>query len=182
MSRRLVLSRVGRLAVALGIVTLAIAAALIVLQATSASAQGSSLVVVKRASATHVHFNETLTYTVAFTNTGAVTLTAHMTDVIPYGTHYVTDTAVSTPPGATYDPGPPAQVNWSGTLTPGYSAVVTFVVLVVEPETPGPLPIVNQAQVNIAWSNPVTVYSRRRPILFLPIITKNYMAWPFADE
>jgi uncharacterized repeat protein (TIGR01451 family) len=174
MVRQWILSRIGRMMVALGCAALAVTAAWVVLQATTALAQDDSLLVVKRASDTHVLFNETLTYTVAFTNTGTVAVTAYMTDVIPYGTHYVSGSAVSAPSGATYDPGPPAQVNWSGTLPPGHSTVVTFAVLVVEPETPGPLPLVNRAQVNVVWSNPVTVYSRHEHMLFLPINHKRY--------
>jgi len=128
-----------------------------------------------------VHPGEQVTYTIVFTNAGPGSTAAVMTDVIPFGVNYVAGSATG---GATYVPGSSAYVSWSGTLNPGDVVTVTFRALVVEPETLGPYPILNRAQINGAWSNPVTIYSTRG-LCYLPLVTRNYApspVWPWGDD
>jgi len=185
MSNRSILSRVWPLLAALGVGTLAVLAVVAIGQTMSVSAQGASLIISKTASETDVHPNTVVIYTITFTNTGTVSTMAIMTDIIPYGVHYVGGSLTSTPPGATYTPGPlyDAQVNWSGTVNPGATVIVTFQVLVAEPETLGPLPILNEACVYYGphvVCDDVLIHSRGQ--IFLPLIMKDYAPcpiWPF---
>jgi uncharacterized repeat protein (TIGR01451 family) len=128
-----------------------------------------------------------VTYTVTFTNGGSVAASALMTDLIPFGTTYVGGSATG---GASYDPGPPVQVVWSGTLSAGQVQVVTFRVLVQQPGTAGPLPIQNHACVtygalHMTCTNMVWIYSSRPvTLVYLPLVLKNYeytTPWPWIQ-
>ena len=142
----------------LGVGLLMVLAAFVIAKTPPISAQGP-ITISKAASASLVRPGDTVTYRVTFTNTGALATTATMTDVIPFGVNYVLGSETG---GATYSPGSPARVNWSGTLNPGVPVVVTFRVLVVEPGTLGPFPVTNRAQVcygvTCVWSNTVIIY------------------------
>ena len=159
---------------------LAVLTVMLVARAWSVSAQ-SALLISKSASAMVVHPNDEVTYTIVFTNVGVASTSAVMTDVIPFGVSYVPGSATA---GAVYVPGPPARVSWSGTLDPGLPVVVTFRVRVVEPETLGPYPILNEARIGNTWSNPVTIYSTRH-LMYLPLVTRNYApapVWPWGRD
>ncbi len=163
MSHRVPFRRGGVL-VAIGVGVLAVVAAIVVSKTWSVSAQAGTFNISKSANATVVQPGDEITYSIIFTNTGGVATTAVMTDIIPYGVTYVTGSATASTGTPVYNLSP-ARINWSGTVNPGQQIVVTFRVLVVEPGTLGPFPLVNQAQVNGVWSIPVTVYSVRAPIL-----------------
>jgi uncharacterized repeat protein (TIGR01451 family) len=102
---------------------------------------------------------DVVTYTITIRNTGS-SRSITVRDQIPFGVEYVDGSATG---GATYSSGPPAQVTWSGTIDTGQTVVFTFQVLVVEPETLGPVCFPNQAYSDEARSNIVEVCSRRPP-------------------
>jgi uncharacterized repeat protein (TIGR01451 family) len=141
-----------------------------------------SIPIVKAADATDVNPGDRVTYTITFTNTGTASLPVTMVDIIPFGVNYVSGSATG---GATYSAG---RVNWSGTVNPGQTVVVTFQVDVVEPSTLGPFPIPNRARLcsggSCVWSNTVTIYSSRVRAVYLPIITRNWEyrpPWPWIQ-
>jgi len=174
MPRRITLLQGWSLLAVLGVSILAILVVIAMGLALSASAQGPSLSISKTASEINVHPNEVVTYTITFTNTGTVSASVVMTDIIPFGVHYVSGSATG---GATYSDG---RVTWSGTMNPGQIVVITFQVLVVEPETLGPLPILNTACASDGTGeicSSITIYSSWYK-MFLPIIMKNYAPGP----
>ena len=172
------------LLVTLGVGLLVILGAISIARIPPISAQGP-VIISKTASATFVRPGDTVVYTVVFTNTGALSTAASMTDTIPFGVNYVLGSVTG---GATYSSVPSAQVTWSGTLNPGVPAVVTFQVRIVEPGTLGPFPITNRAQVcydsTCVWSNAVIIYSSRNYVFYLPIVTKDFdpaTIWPWSS-
>jgi uncharacterized repeat protein (TIGR01451 family) len=145
-----------------------------------------SIPIVKAADVTNTRPGDQVTYTLTFTNTGTASPLVTVSDVIPFGVTYVGGSA--TTGTYSFSPGPPAQVNWSGTMSPGQTVVITFQVLVVEPSTLGPFPISNRAQLcfggNCVWSNTVIVYSSRIEMVYLPLIMRNYEhrpPWPWIQ-
>ena len=143
----------------------------------STVAQGATIS--KVASETIVHPDDTVTYTITVgaTRNGLVTVT----DTLPYGVNYAGNLS---PPGAIYSGG---VVTWSGTMTTGDTVVISFDVLIVEPGTEGPLPIVNTAcaddGVEVVCASATIRSSRFR--IFMPIIMKNFApgpVWPWSIE
>ena len=175
MLHRFVLLHHRPLLPALGVSVLAILVVAVIGLSLSASAQGvPELSVSKTASKIHVHPNELVTYTISLENAGTVSASAMLTDTVPFGVTYVPGSATG---GATYSDG---KVTWSGTVNPSETKVITFQVIVAEPETLGPLPIVNTACADDGtdmvcdW---IVIYSRRYKV-FLPCITKNHRPGP----
>jgi hypothetical protein len=108
-----------------------------------------------------------LTYTLVVRATKDVTVT--VTDTLPYGVEWVGNLW---PPTASYAGG---QVTWSGEMISCEIVIIRFDVRVVEPETPGPLPIVNTACADDGTGevcSSVIVCSRCRKA-FLPFIARN---------
>jgi uncharacterized repeat protein (TIGR01451 family) len=82
----------------------------------------------KEALQDEVRWGELITYTIAVTAAaGAPTNTYTVSDPIPAGTQLVYVA------GATYDPGPPAVVTWTGTLSDGLAHVITLTVQAATP-------------------------------------------------
>lgn len=168
----------------LGVGLLAILAAVAMVLALSALAQAPDVTVDKTASSYSVIVGDVVTYTINITNTGPASAAVVMTDVMPFGANYVLGSVTG---GATYNPGPPERITWSGTVNPGQTVIITFQVLVVEPGTSGPLPIINEACANDGTGEVcdlVTIYSIRPSLkVYLPIVTKNYVPpqpWPWS--
>lgn len=171
MLHRFVLLHHRPLLPALGISVLVILVVVVMGLSLSASAQGvPELSVSKTASKIYVHPNEVVTYTISLRNTGTASASVTLTDTVPFEVTYVPGSATG---GATHSDG---KVTWSGTVDPGNTKVITFQVIVAEPETLGPLPIVNTACADDGtdmvcdW---IVIYSRRYKV-FLPCITKNH--------
>ena len=168
----------------LGVGLLAILAAVAMALALSASAQAPDVTIDKTASSYSVIVGDVVTYTINITNTGTASAAVVMTDVMPFGVTYVPGSVTG---GATYNPGPPERITWSGTMNPGQTVIITFQVLIVEPGTSGPFPIVNEACANDGTGEVcdlITIYSVRLfPQAYLPIVTKNYVPprrWPWS--
>ena len=68
---------------------------------------------------------EVLTYTVTICNIGTQDTTVYITDSIPVDTVYEGNLSFSSG-SASYDAGPPPQVNWSGVVSAGSCISVTF--------------------------------------------------------
>ena len=150
---------------------LVVLAAMVVGLTASASAQvgPTALGIVKSSSKALVRPEEVITYTIVMLNVGPGDVSVTMTDVLPFGVLFIPGTLT---PGATYAAG---QVTWSGTLAAGVPKSVSFRVLVYEPGTVGPLPIVNTACMDDGTGSvcsSVTVLCFRWAI-FLPIISAN---------
>ena len=141
----------------------------------STMAQGA-LTITKTASEIYVGINQVVTYTITIGNAGVTNVFATMVDVLPFGVTFVPGSATG---GASYAGG---QMIWSGTVNGNTSRVFTFQVTVVEPETIGPLPILNRACVDdgVQVCDSVTIYSSWHRAFF-PIVVENYApppAWP----
>ena len=142
----------------------------------STVAQGATIS--KVASETIVHPDDTVTYTITVGATidGQVTVT----DTLPYGVTYAGNLS---PPAASYSSG---VVSWSEPMTTGETVVISFDVLIVQPGTEGPLPIINTACANdgVEVCASVTIRSSRFRI-FMPLIMKNFVPgpiWPWSIE
>jgi len=119
----------------------------------------------------------TLHYTITLSNTGGLTATAaRLTDTLPLS---LALTAGPTCPGYTcgYDAGD-HTITWTGSLTAGASAAVTYTgwvsTVIVEGE---PLFIVNTAQVDDGASAPFTIsaWVAVNPYLvYLPVVMRNF--------
>lgn len=147
---------------------LVVLAAMVVGLTGSASAEVGSVAlgIVKSSSKALVRPEEVITYSIVMLNTGLANVSVTMTDTLPYGVLFVPH---SLTPGANYAAG---KVTWSGTLFPGVPQPVSFRVFVYEPETVGPLPIVNTACMDDGTGpicSSVTVLCFR-PAIFLPIM------------
>jgi uncharacterized repeat protein (TIGR01451 family) len=150
---------------------LVVLAAMVVGLTASASAQvgPTALGIVKTSSRSLVRPEEVITYTIVMLNTGPGNASVTMTDVLPFGVLFIPH---SLTPGATYAAG---QVTWSGTLAAGVPQSISFRVLVYEPGTVGPLPIVNTACMDDGTGlicSSTTVLSFRWAV-FLPIMFAN---------
>jgi uncharacterized repeat protein (TIGR01451 family) len=157
--------RPGLLAVR--IASLAVLAVMLVGLTASAQVAPQALGIVKTSSKALVRAEEVFTYTITMLNSGPGNVSVTMTDVLPFGVLFVPH---SLTPGATYAAG---TVSWTGVLYPGVPQSVSFRVLVYEPGTIGPLPIVNTACMTDGSApicRSVTVMSLRWAI-FLPIMS-----------
>ena len=75
---------------------------------------------------TDVAYHGTVTYTVAMTNSGPADAGGTLlTDTLPVSTTFAHWLAQA---GAGFDPGPPEQITWNGTVTAGEAITLTFVV------------------------------------------------------
>lgn len=156
-----------------GLVPLAIAVALVLGHPAGASAQGG-ITIDKTANKTTVNKDETITYTITVTNSGP-SREVNVSDTIPFRTHYVQGSLSSNPAGATYSGG---QITWAGVLGTGQKVVIRYTVLVAEPETEGPLPIINRAYANDlydeeeVWAYGPGPTPTPQPKKVLPVLTK----------
>jgi uncharacterized repeat protein (TIGR01451 family) len=111
---------------------------------------------------------DVLTYTVTLINSGAVSVTAAMTDEIPAGTTFAYMVA---PPTAIYDAGED-QVEWAGPVNSGESVDVVFAVQ-VEPEE-DPVVVSNVAVIEagseVMERRALTIVNARH--LYLPVTLK----------
>jgi uncharacterized repeat protein (TIGR01451 family) len=133
----------------------------------TASAATPGVTITKLADRLGVVPGQTVTYTILVHATRGVTVT--VTDTLPYGVEWAGNLW---PPEASYVDG---QVTWSGALIEGEVANIHFDVRAVEPETIGPLPIVNTACADDGTEktcSSVVVCSNCRKIL-LPFIARN---------
>jgi hypothetical protein len=133
----------------------------------TASAATPAVTITKLASKADVVPGEKLTYILIVRATRDVTVT--VTDTLPFGVQWADNLS---PPEASYADG---TVTWSGALSTCERAIIYFDVLVVEPETMGPLPIVNTACVDDGTEevcSSVAVCSRCLKI-YLPFIARN---------
>ncbi|MCD1257365.1 DUF11 domain-containing protein [Paenibacillus athensensis] len=109
-----------------------------------------NIALLKSASTANATLGDTIIYTIHVSNTGNIAAFVSVTDPIPAGTTFITNsvTVNGTPqPGAD-----PAAGMAAGSLAPGASAVVTFSVLLVSLPTPQTLN--NQAVANFAFNPP----------------------------
>lgn len=134
------------------------------------SSLGSSTKTVSRSAAKP---GEILTYTVTVVNSGAISVTAAVTDEIPIGTAYVPRSAVATPDKGDLDDA--AGIRWRGELGSGERVVIIFAVQVLElGEEPF---IVSNIAVIEAGSEQLerralTIINARQ--LYLPLILKEW--------
>jgi uncharacterized repeat protein (TIGR01451 family) len=97
--------------------------------AVSASGVGPSLgLSTKRVSRPTARAGDVLTYTITVVNAGTVSVTATVTDEIPSGVAYVSDSAIVTPESDDLDDS--AGIRWRGELDGGQSITITFAVQV----------------------------------------------------
>jgi uncharacterized repeat protein (TIGR01451 family) len=126
----------------------------------------------KRADPDPVRAGERLTYTIYATNTGYFALNAVVTDTLP-----VSITSAQVPGGTTLLPG--QQVAWAASLpTPGDVWMAT-VVVTTRVDYHGPLTNVVQATtVEGAADNYTAVSTVVRPLIYLPLVVRNYQPDP----
>ncbi len=133
----------------------------------------TELVTAQKTASTSAPTNgQRLTYTVVIQSLTPLSPTAQLTDEVPPGLSYLSDTLTATT-GVVTDTGAPT-LRWSGVLSPTPVVTVTYVVTVSTPITT-PLVISNIALVNVPGSKTVSstaVIVVNAEMVHLPLILK----------